>query len=141
MNRSIHSSKRFFQRIGIGVSRYLFEIRPSKFTPSERDILIILRKLLRDPDTELMSSPSNNKCYIKNRDNSLLLILNGDQVSMINNNYGYDIQVSKKVEKILFHEFLSELVSRTINLESMFNNNIEKNLKKIISHLHEAEKK
>lgn len=141
MNRSIHSSKRFFQRIGIGVSRYLFEIRPSKFTPSERDILIILRKLLRDPDTELMSSPSNNKCYIKNRDNSLLLILNGDQVSMINNNYGYDIQVSKKVEKILFHEFSSELVSRTINLESMFNNNIEKNLKKIISHLHEAEKK
>jgi hypothetical protein len=86
MRKELHLTKRFFQKIGIRFIRMMNIDRVKGMTEAEREAGGILRKLMADEETELLTSPTTGKYYIKcNRRNYYLN----------SSNYPYNIRHSR----------------------------------------------
>lgn len=132
-----HKLKRFIQKVGIKSTRMMNPINSEPLSTSEREALIIFRKLLGDPDSELLTSPLSGKFYLRSPDRGMLLVLGVGNLSIVNHVYGYDVRLSQKSEKMLIDVFLNEVENRRKKMEEEYNKNIQHSLKTIIENLHE----
>jgi hypothetical protein len=57
MDNRIHTLKRITQKVGIKFSRMMNPQYKSKMDQSERETSSIFRKLLKEPESELLTSP------------------------------------------------------------------------------------
>ncbi|MDD1763844.1 MAG: hypothetical protein LUQ70_03905 [Methanobacteriaceae archaeon] len=110
-----------------------------KLSESEREASSIFRKLLKEPESELLTSPLSGKYYLRAEDKSMLLVLGNGQISIVNHVYGYNVPLSQKCEKILTVTFLDEVESRRNKMEDEYKNNVQHSLKAIIKNLNEKE--
>ena len=65
MNDKIHNLKRFTQKVGIRFTRMMNPLDREVLSNSERDASAIFRKLIKDPESELLTSPLSGKYYLK----------------------------------------------------------------------------
>jgi hypothetical protein len=137
MNIRAHKLKRFTQKFGIKFSRVMNPLDSGKLSQSEREAASIFRKLLKEQESELLTSPLSGKYYLRAEDKSILLVLGNGQVSIVNHVYGYNVPLSQKCEKSLTISFLEEVEDRRSKMESEYNSNIQHSLKTIIKNLNE----
>ena len=102
----------------------------SKMGQSERKASYIFRKLLSDPESELLIF---GNYYIRSHDKSMLLVLGNGQISIV----GYSVRLSQKTEKVLANTFIEEVEKRKNQMETEDNNNVQHTLKTIIKKLNE----
>jgi hypothetical protein len=137
MNIRAHKLKRFTQKFGIKFSRVMNPLDSGRLSQSEREAASIFRKLLKEQESELLTSPLSGKYYLRAEDKSILLVLGNGQVSIVNHVYGYNVPLSQKCEKSLTISFLEEVEDRRSKMESEYNSNIQHSLKTIIKNLNE----
>lgn len=137
MDYNIHNLKRFTQKVGIKFSRMMNPIDREILSNSERDASAIFRKLLKDQESELLTSPLSGKYYLKSPDKDMLLVLGNGNLSIVNHVYGYDVRLSQKAEKKLTETFLNEVENRRRKMEEEYSRNVQHSLKTIIEKLHE----
>jgi hypothetical protein len=112
-------------------------LESGKISQSEREASSIFRKLLKEPESELLTSPLSGKYYLRAEDKSILLVLGNGQISIVNHVYGYNVPLSQKCEKLLTINFLEEVEDRRTKMETEYNSNIQHSLKTIIKNLNE----
>jgi hypothetical protein len=134
-----HKFKRVSQRLAIKISRALspIENNGTKFGEAEMDAALIFRKMIKDPDSELLISPLSNKKYIKNDSKRLLLILTGYELTIINHVFSYNIDISQKTNISLNGSFEVEIENRRMAMEKSFRENVKHSLKTIMIKLNE----
>ena len=137
MNDKIHNLKRFTQKVGIRFTRMMNPLDREVLSNSERDASAIFRKLIKDPESELLTSPLSGKYYLKSPDKDMLLVLGNGNLSIVNHVYGYDVRLSQKAEKKLTETFLNEVQERRKKMEEEYSQNVQHSLKTIIEKLHE----
>lgn len=137
MNDKIHNLKRFTQKVGIRFTRMMNPLDREVLSNSERDASAIFRKLIKDPESELLTSPLSGKYYLKSPDKDMLLVLGNGNLSIVNHVYGYDVRLSQKAEKKLTETFLNEVEERRKKMEEEYSQNVQHSLKTIIEKLHE----
>jgi hypothetical protein len=91
--------------------------------------------LLKDPDTEVLSSPLSQKFYLKSDKRSMLLVLDSYGISIVNHVYGYNVQLSRKMHKIIEDSFLAEIDSRRAKMEEEYKSNVKHSLQYIAKSL------
>ena len=137
MDNRLHILKRITQKLGIKFSRLMNPIENTRLTQSEREAASIFRKLLKEPESELLTSPLSGKYYLRTHHKSMLIVLGHGQISIVNHVYGYNVPLSQKSERLLTNNFLEEVESRRNQMESEYNDNIQHSLKTIIKNLNE----
>ena len=137
MNIRAHKLKRITQKFGIKFTRMTNPRESGKISQSEREASSIFRKLLKEPESELLTSPLSGKYYLRAEDKSILLVLGNGQISIVNHVYGYNVPLSQKCEKLLTINFLEEVEDRRTKMETEYNSNIQHSLKTIIKNLNE----
>lgn len=135
MNRKLHLARRFFQKIGIRISRTMNVNKAKGMTEAEREAGGIFRKLISDQETDLLTSPTTGKYYIKCEKRSMLLVLGDGELSIINHVYGYNVHLSQRVEQLFRDQFLDEVERRRDNMESEFRTSVRHSLKEIYKNL------
>jgi hypothetical protein len=135
MNINPHKLRRFFQRIGIILTKKFNFQGKEKLNDNELEASILFRKLLTDPATELLTSPLSGKFYLKSLKKDMLVILSGNQISIINHIYGYNVYVPNFLYEILKNVFIEEVERRRIEMEEEFRKNVQHSLKNIINSL------
>lgn len=139
MNRRIHVLRRITQKWGIRLSRMMNPLDNSRMTQSEREAAVIFRKLLKEPESELLTSPLSGQYYIRSEDKSMLIVLGQSQLSIVNHVYGYNVPLSQKCERMMVDNFLNEVESRRNQMEQEYRNNVQHSLKAIIKNLNEKQ--
>jgi len=104
---------------------------------SERKASCIFRKLLKDPESELLTSSLSEKYYIRSHDKLMLLVLENYQISISNPVYEYAIYLSEKSRKMLIETFIEESEKRRNQMEEEYKNNFQHSLNTIIKKLNE----
>ena len=140
MDPKFHTLKRIAQKFGIRFSRMMNPLDNEKMTQSEREASAIFKKLLKEPESELLTSPLSGKYYLRAEDKSMLLVLGHGQISIVNHVYGYNVPLSQKCERSLVDTFLAEVEFRRNQMEDEYKNNVQHSLKAIIKNLNEKEK-
>jgi hypothetical protein len=115
-----HKFKRVSQRLAIKISRALspIENNGTKFGEAEMDAALIFRKMIKDPDSELLISPLSNKKFI-------------------NHVFSYNIDISQKTNISLNGSFEVEIENRRMAMEKSFRENVKHSLKTIMIKLNE----
>lgn len=135
LKRPLHRARRFFQRLGIRMTRAMNPIDATRYSESEHEAIVIFRRLLKTPDSDILTSPLTNKYYIRTAD--LLVVLGNGRISIVNHVYGYDIPLSQRAERKLIDLFLEETEKRRSAMEEEYRGNVQHSLKSIIERLHE----
>lgn len=137
--RSVHKFKRLSQRVGIKLHK-MIDLSDRERIPSgdaERDASSIFRKMIKDPESELLMSPISQKQYVRNDDKQILLILDNYELTVINHVFSYNIRISQKTNRILNDSFNLELEKRRLVMESNFKENVKHSLKTILTKINE----
>jgi hypothetical protein len=135
MNINSHKIKRYFQKVGIYLIKKINFSGKEKLNYNENEASILFRRIVSDPSTDLVTSPVSGKYYLKSLKNDMLIILSGNQISIINHIYGYNVYISNFLYERLRNVFVEELDKRIFNMEEEFRMNIQHSLKNIIKSL------
>jgi hypothetical protein len=135
MNIKSHKLKRFFQKIGIILTKKINFQGKEKLNDNELEASILFRKLLIEPGTELLTSPLSGKFYLKSLKKDMLVILSSNQISIINHIYGYNVSVPSFLYERLKNVFIEEVERRRFKMEEEFRKNVQHSLKNIINSL------
>ena len=133
--KMIHRFRRTSQRLAIKMTRVLNqqELRnEGGDDTAERDIIVLFRKMVVKPDSDLLISPLGQKYYIKNDSRQILFILGQYEVVVINHVFGYNIRISQKTFNQLYSAFVSEVEKRRSEMEMDFKCNVKHSLQSII---------
>jgi hypothetical protein len=131
MNKQVHFAKRLFQRMGIKMAKLMNAGQKRKMTEAEKEAGGILRLLISDKETDLLTSPTTGKYYIKCNNRQMLLVLGDYELSIINHVYGYNVHLSQRIERLFRDQFLDEIEKRREDMESEFRNSVKHSLKEI----------
>jgi hypothetical protein len=135
-----HKFRRASQKLIISLIK-LTEPPNERRTPeqkdNEKDASLIFYKLIKNKESELLISPLSNKCFIKNDDGNILIILEAYELTIINHVFGYNIKLSNITYHKLYKAFNVEVENRRIKMEDSFRKNVKHSLQTLISKIHE----
>jgi hypothetical protein len=137
MNNIIHNLRRRIQKTGIKFYRVVNPSRSPRMNESERKASCIFKKLLKDPESELLTSSLSEKYYIRSHDKLMLLVLENYQISISDHVCGYEVSLSEKSRKMLIETFMEESEKRRNQMEEEYKNNFQHSLNAIIKKLNE----
>lgn len=128
---------RFFKSVIRRLRSFIFERYSESITSEERCLMIIIKKLLTDDESELYMLPDLTKFYVKSEKNGLFVIIDFTEksASVINHKFGYSISVSQRVLKYVNGNFSNELEKRRIAMEEEYKRNVQNSLYKVIENL------
>lgn len=130
-----HKIKRFFQKISLFIAKRILTVERKRLTKTQIEASLIFKKLLSDPETDLLISPISNKYYLKNSEKEILLTLGYMNLSIINHVFGYDVSISTDLQeklKVLFNE---EVEIRRKRMDDEYRKNIRFSLKEVLNQL------
>lgn len=128
---------RFFKSVMRRFRSFILERCSESITSEERCLMIIIKKLLTDEESELYMLPDLSKFYVKSEKNGLFVIIDFTEknASVINHKFGYSISVSQRVLKYVNGNFSNELEKRRIAMEEEYKKNVQNSLYKVIENL------
>jgi hypothetical protein len=132
-NVFLHRLKRKVQRLGVKIHKAMNPLDREQLSAAEQEAYSIFRRMVKDPDVELLTSPLSGKYYLKSESRGMLLILDRTQLSIVNHVFGYNVPLSTKCEMRMHEMFLLEVEKRRTEMEEEFTQNIKHSLKSIIN--------
>jgi hypothetical protein len=130
-----HKFKRFFQKIGIFLVKKVNISNRQKLTKTELEAGIVFRKLVKNKNTELLISPYSGKCYLRNNDKNILIVLSSNNISIINHIFGYDISIPNHLYENLRNTFNETVEFRRSEMEEEYRSNVRHSIQQVIKSL------
>jgi hypothetical protein len=134
----VHKLKRYFQRIGIKITKAT-RLEEKKVTTGEREAIGILNRIVKDPEVDLLTCPNTEKYYVKCNKKNMLIVIGKREINIINHVYSYTVQLCEKSENIIKDIFLDEVEKRRKIMEKEFTESVTFSLKKIYNNLNKIE--
>jgi hypothetical protein len=135
-NKLTHQLKRFTQRTAIKLSRLMNPLdRKEPYEDSELEAAMLFRRMIKDPESELLTSPISSKYYVKNDDLRILIIMTEYDITIINHIFGYNVRISQKTFRNLHGSFIKKVEYRRNLMETEYKNNVKHSLQTIIKRI------
>lgn len=125
------------KKIIIKIHKILNPHSDDPITIEERNLMVLVKKLISKPDADLMLTPHMHKAYIVSADKQLFVCIdfNNSFASVINHKFGHNIPFSPRVSMFLDKHFSDEVEKRRQAMENEFRNNVQFSLAAIIKNL------
>jgi hypothetical protein len=130
-----HKIKRLLQFIAIKLIRLTTPKEDRKKGEYETECLSICTNLIHKENTKLLISPISKKRYIKNDDKRIFIIMESDQLTIVNHNYSYNINVLPKSYDRLTSLFDNEVEKRRQKMEDEIRSNVKHSLSNIYQNI------
>lgn len=132
----MHKLNRFFQRTALKTMRMFDPNNSNKQTSDyEMESFGICKRLISNPHTILLISPISGKRYIKSDDNHLFIIIEGHQLTIVNHQYSYNINIQGKSYERIAQIFDAEVEHRREEMETEIRSNVKHSLSNIYKNL------
>lgn len=137
-----HRLKRFTQKVAIKLSRLMNPLdRRETYEDSELEAAMLFRRMIKDPESELLTSPLSSKYYVKNDDLRILIIMTEYDITIINHIFGYNVRITQKTFRNLHESFVKKVEHRRNVMETEYKNNVKHSLQTIIKRIDGTEEK
>jgi hypothetical protein len=134
-SKTLHKLKRLFQKLGIRLHKAMNPVDRTQLSDAESEAYAVFRRMVKEGENDLLTSPLSGKYYIKSDSQEMLVILGNGQVSIVNHVFGYNVPLSQKAEGKMKDMFLDEVEKRREAMEQEFTANVRHSLKTIINRL------
>ena len=131
----IHKFNRFLQRSAIKMIRLMNPDVGSKNKDFDAESFAICKRLISKRETTLLISPISGKRYIKSDDNQLFIIIEGHQLTIVNHQYSYNIDIQGKSHERIAQIFDAEVEKRREHMEAEIRSNVKHSLSNIYKNL------
>ena len=131
----MHKLNRFFQRVAIKSIRLMNPNIDRKVTEYDNESFSICKRLTSKPESTLLISPISGKRYIKSDDNQLFIIIESHQMTIVNHQYSYNIDIAGKAYEKISQVFDSEVERRREKMEAEIRANVKHSLSNIYKSL------
>jgi len=139
-NKLAHKSKRFMQRMAIKLLRSMNTLSHKEpYEDSELEAAALFRRMIKLPESELLTSPLSSKYYVKNDNLRILIIMTEYDITIINHIFGYNVRISKNTFRHLHGSFNKKVEYRRNLMETEYMNNVKHSLQTIIKRIDETE--
>ena len=131
-----HVIKRLFQKLAIKV--YSMANQNKNSIPKneyETECVAICKNLISKRDTSLLISPISGKRYIKSDDNQIFIIIEPKQLTIVNHQYSYNIDIWGKPFERISKMFDIEVEKRREKMENEIRSNVKHSLTNIYKNL------
>lgn len=121
----------------------LFPEYCSAISSSERYVLIIMLKLIKNNNVELLLHPQKDEFYINAAPYNMLIIGRNEaprSVTIVNHKYHYIIPFSERAMLIFKTHFIQTTIQRREALQKQYLNNTENSLKHVNNNIKEYER-
>ena len=120
--------KRLYLRFRILCRKQYYKSNSETITAQHRAPLFICMKLLKIKDTTLLIAPVSGDKYIYNERLGVLVSLFGQDGTIVDKTYSYDIQLSRKDWDTVERVFSQEMERRTKKVEEEIKSNVRHSL-------------
>lgn len=131
----IHKLNRFFQRTAIKTFRLMNPNIDKHASDYDHEAFSIAKRLISKRETILLISPISRKRYIKSDDNQLFIIIESHQMTIVNHQYSYNIDIAGKSFEKISQVFDAEVEKRRENMEAEIRSNVKHSLSNIYKNL------
>jgi hypothetical protein len=131
---TIHKFKRMLQKLSLEIYKKT-DVKRVVRTDNANEFLLICKKAIEKPDSELIVSPLTTKMYVKNDKLGIMIIMQHKVIQVINHIYSYNMVVDEYTWSNIVDIFNNEKERRCIELEKKAKSNIKHSLKSIITNL------
>lgn len=137
INKLFHFFNRLAQRVTIKIIRWSdpLHAETKHKTEYESECLSICRKLISKDETVLLMSPISGKRYIKYDDGEIFIIIEHKQLTIVNHQYSYTIDIEGKPQDRLVKMFDNEIERRRMIMEEEIKSNVKHSLKTIYNNI------
>lgn len=134
-----HKAKRFFQSVALKSLKALNSSQKSQEVHSEyeKECIAVCKALMHKEDSTLLMSPISGKRYIKSHDEQLFIIIDQHQVTIVNHQYSYTIDIWGKPLERIIKNFDLEVERRREIMEMEIRSNVKHSLSNIYKTLSE----
>jgi len=132
-NKLIHLMNRISQKVAIKMIKWSNPnyAQNTQRTEYENECLSICRKLIPKNETILLMSPISGKRYIKYDDGEIFIIIEHKNLTIVNHQYSYSINIEGKAQERLVRMFDNEIERRREIMEDEIKANVKHSLKTI----------
>jgi hypothetical protein len=131
-----HIFKRLFQKLALKVYRMANQNKSSiPKNEYETECAAICKNLIAKKDTALLISPISGKRYIKSDDNQIFIIIEPKQLTIVNHQYSYNIDIWGKPFERISKIFDIEVEKRREKMENEIRSNVKHSLTNIYKNL------
>lgn len=120
--------KRLYLKFRILCRKQYYKSNSDTITVQHRAPLFICMKLLKIKDTTLLIAPVSGDKYIYNERLGVLVSLFGQDGTIVDKTYSYDIQLSRKDWDTVERVFSQEMERRTKKVEEEIKSNVRHSL-------------
>ena len=133
----MHKAKRFFQLVALKSMKALNSSQKEQETHSEyeKECIAVCKALMHKEDSTLLMSPISGKRYIKSHDDQLFIIIDKQQVTIVNHQYSYTIDIWGKPLERIVKNFDVEVEKRREIMETEIRSNVKHSLSNIYNTL------
>ena len=127
-----HRIKRFLQKVALKAINLSTYNGKSKTTHEyERECFSICRALIKQENSIMLMSPISGKRYIESDDKQLFIIIEHNQITIVNHQYSYHIDLWGKPMERLTKMFDIEVEKRREAMENEIRSNVKHSLSNI----------
>ena len=136
-NAFIHFINRLSQKVAIKLIRVS---DPAKYmvntnTDFENECVSICRKLIPKDETILLMSPISGKRYIKYDEGHIFIIIQNRQMTIVNHQYSYTIDIEGRPFERISKLFDNEIERRRQIMENEIKSNVKHSLQNIFKNI------
>jgi hypothetical protein len=132
----MHKLNRFFQRVAIRATRMMNPDVEGRYNNDFNvEAFAICKRLISKRETTLLISPISGKRYIKSDDNQLFIIIEFHQMTIVNHQYSYNIDIAGKAHERIAQVFDAEVERRREQMEIEIRSNVKHSLSNIYKNL------
>lgn len=129
-----HKIKRLFQMLALKMYKTA-NPQPTTKNEYEKECVAICRNLILKEHTSLLISPISGKRYIKSDDNQIFIIIEPKQLTIVNHQYSYNIDIWGKPFDKISKIFDIEVEKRREKMEMEIRSNVKHSLINIYNNL------
>jgi hypothetical protein len=129
-----HKIKRLFQKLALKIYKLSNQQNIPK-NEYESECVAICKNLILKEHTSLLISPISGKRYIKSDDNQIFIIIEPKQLTIVNHQYSYNIDIWGKPFDRISKIFDIEVEKRREKMEIEIRSNVKHSLINIYNNL------
>ena len=134
-NFNKHKFRRFLQSLSIKYYKMLTPKELKKRGEYDYECFAICHNLMEKESTSLLISPISKKRYIKSDETQIFIIIEPNQMTIVNHNYSYNIDIWGRPYEKLAHIFDHEVERRREKMEMEIKSNVKHSLTNIYQNL------
>ena len=130
-----HKLKRLFQKTALKLFKTINPKQDTHFNEYEKESITICKELIHQEDSTLLISPISGKRYIESGDSQLFIIIESKQLTIVNHQYSYNINIWTKTYDQISNIFDIEVEKRREKMETEIRSNVKHSLSNIYKNL------